>query len=207
MEINHFGAIQKVRQNDGTTAIVFPINRASDVYVDLENRITLADTLSALTAGDTVRSREGLVHDLTMILSNLSEIIKKPLRLNTFQVLDATDGTQISHTATAGLRTYATKEVINMGIVAPSKILITDDKTITVGEQVTLKVFVTVNGYDQVVNWEDATAAYQNGEYYEFHSTVKEAGKDYGIQVRYLYTLTNSSVDKVEMRTVTLSFM
>ncbi|MNW64300.1 hypothetical protein D3C74_425740 [compost metagenome] len=69
-----------------------------------------------------------------------------------------------------------------------------------------VKVFVTNNAFDSVVTWEDATAAYQSGSFYNFQNEIKQSDKTWGILVRYQFIRENAT-DEVAIDTTTISYL
>ncbi|MMZ42108.1 hypothetical protein D1872_36260 [compost metagenome] len=203
-----FGALQKVKMKDGKYAIVFPHSRAKDVYVDLDKKITLDKVLGDLSQNDTVGSRENMIQDLTTVFSSISNLLPKPMNLNNFRILDGTSSDQLTRVDKANgldfdlIMTHA----VDFGGIIPKKILIKDIIVKNNANPIGVKVFVTNNAFDSVVTWEDATAAYQSGSFYNFQNEIKQSDKTWGILVRYQFIRENAT-DEVAIDTTTISYL
>lgn len=78
---NTYATFIRHRQDDGSYIIMYPINTADEVYVDIDSKLSLTNkikTMDATAAGD----KESIVDDILTILSVVAPMYQRPLLLN-----------------------------------------------------------------------------------------------------------------------------
>ncbi|MDQ0174366.1 glycoside hydrolase family 78 protein [Bacillus chungangensis] len=101
---------------------------------------------------------------------------------------------------------FKLKRPIETGNTAARRILIAADYYMAQDgiNKATMKIEVTNNALDTNPMWEDATAAYQNADYFTFSNTTKTA-QQYALDIRVTF-LANDSLGAIEMRGLGFSF-
>lgn len=84
---NVMSSILRVRQDDGTFIPVFPIVTAKDVYVDINNDVTLATFLNDMSSAETVATIDDM-YALTQDDVKLLDIIRVDQENRFFLVID-----------------------------------------------------------------------------------------------------------------------
>lgn len=203
--VNMHGALQKVRKEDGSYEIIFPITRARDVYVDVDKKIRLDHVLTDLARSSPEGSRESIIDDFSTLLTHLSNLLPKPLSFNNFTLLDGDDPAQFATTVENNGIDIKKTLVTPVGVsqYQPKKISVKD--THDLSSHVKLKVLVTNNALDSMVVWEDMTDVYVNGGFYTFDNNAKEASNNWAISLRYIIEKI-SQTDKARIDDVVISF-
>lgn len=101
---------------------------------------------------------------------------------------------------------FKLKNPISTSNTAARRILIAADYYLASDgiNKATMKIEVTNNAHDNNPQWEDATAAYQNADYFTFTNATKTA-QQFALDIRVTF-VANDSLGNIEMRGLGFSF-
>lgn len=100
MNVKLFSAFQRVKQDDGTYAVVLPITTTDEVYTSLQTKQSLTQKLASIDSMID-SNKDTIVEDIITILGLLSSFLPKPISLNHAYVNDLSDKNDFNITSGA----------------------------------------------------------------------------------------------------------
>lgn len=90
----------RMKMEDGSYAVILPINTTDEVFIDLLNKKTLTEELGTMNLTITNNS-DTVIEDLLTLTKNLYSSIQKPLTLKHISIEDMVTGSELTITSGA----------------------------------------------------------------------------------------------------------